>query len=130
MAKGRDKYQARLETLNWFGRKLARRSGSACELCAATGVKLAAWEVAPIPDEPDIDKCIFICDTCRTQLENPKRIDPHHWMCLYTSAWSEIPAVQVVSVRMLRSLTAESWTSDLLDQLYMPDEVQAWLEAG
>ena len=130
MAKGRDKHQARLETLNWFGRNLARRSGSACELCAATGVKLAAWEVAPLPETPEIDLCVFICETCQTQLETPKRIDPHHWMCLYTSAWSETPAVQVVAVRMLNVLSAESWTADLLDQLYIPAETQAWIDSA
>ena len=130
MAKGRDRHQARLETLNWFGRNLARRSGSACELCAATGVKLSTWEVAPIPEEPDIDKCVFICETCQTQLENPKRVDTHHWMCLYTSAWSEVPAVQVVAVRKLHTLTNESWATDLLDQLYIPEEIEEWISAA
>lgn len=128
MAKGYQQNKERLERLTSFGRDLARRSGSKCELCGAAGVKLLIYEVPPVPDEPDFDHCLFVCETCATQIENPKQLDVDHWRCLYETAWSEIPAVQVTAVRQLRQLAKqEPWAGDLLEQLYLSPEVEEWL---
>jgi Uncharacterized Zn-ribbon-containing protein involved in phosphonate metabolism len=43
--------------------------------------------------------------------------------------WSEVPAVQVVSWRMLNRLRNESWAADLLDMLYLTDEWLAFAKA-
>lgn len=127
MAKRLDQHRARLDTLSRFGKDLTRRSGSSCELCAASGVKLGIFEVAPAPNEPDFDACIFICETCHEQIDFPKRRDPDHWRCLNTSVWSEVPAVQVQSVLMLRQLLAHDWARDLEEMLYLPPEIEDWL---
>lgn len=127
MSKGYQKHKERLEALTLFGRDLARRSKSHCELCDTSGVKLVIYEVAPIPDDPDYDHCIFVCETCQAQLDNPKRLNADHWRCLYESIWSEVPAVQVTAVRVARQLNTD-WANDLLDQLYLPPEVSEWLD--
>jgi protein PhnA len=44
--------------------------------------------------------------------------------------WSEIPAIQVVSWRMLNRLKQESWASDNLDMMYLDDERLAWAKAS
>jgi protein PhnA len=43
--------------------------------------------------------------------------------------WSEFPAVQVVSWRMLNRLRAESWAAEQLDLMYLDEERLAWAKA-
>ena len=129
MAKGYDRHQERLAALSSLGRELARRSRATCELCETSGVKLSVFEVPPAPEEPEVTRCIFICDTCKEQIENPKRMEANHWRCLNNAMWSEVPAAQVMAVIMLHRLAkSEDWATDLLDQLYLDEEVQAWVD--
>lgn len=44
--------------------------------------------------------------------------------------WSQVPAVQVMAWRMLTRLSAEGWAHDLLEMLYLEDDVRAWAEAA
>ena len=127
MAKGLQKYQERRSALSMLGKDLARRSRSKCELCEAAGVPLTIYEVAPIPDEPDFEHCLMACDTCREQLENPKRLQPDHWRCLTKAIWSEVPAVQVLALRYLRRLADQyQWAADTLEIAYLTPEVEQW----
>ena len=106
---------------------LRERSDSTCELCNNTE-GLAVFEV---PDSPeDADSSILICDTCKTQIEDSDKIEPNHWRCLNDSMWSTVPAVQVMAWRMLNRLKAEGWPQDLLDMMYMEDDVKTWAKAG
>jgi protein PhnA len=57
-------------------------------------------------------------------------VDSNHWFCLKESAWSEVPAVVVLSWRMLNRMDAQGWAQDLLGQIYMDEETQAWAAAG
>ena len=110
----------RLETLK-------QRSGGKCELCGSEE-NLSALEVAP--SDGSAEKSILVCETCRTQIENPGTIDPNRWHCLNESMWSTVPAVQVAAYRMLKRLApTEGWARDMLDMLYLEPEVQAWAEA-
>lgn len=107
---------------------LQARSESKCELCAATE-NLAVYEVPSSPDNT-ADTSVYICTTCSDQIENPENVDANHWRCLNDSMWSQIPAVQVMAWRMLTRLRAEGWPQDLLDMMYLEDDVKAWAEAG
>lgn len=127
MAQGLDKHRARLDALNLYGKDLARRARSRCEMCGASGTRLQIHEVAPVASEPQFDHCILLCDTCKEQLDNPKRMAPDHWRCLNTAVWSEVPAVQVMAVATLKRLSDQPWASELEEQLYLSPEVEAWL---
>lgn len=129
MSKGHEKHLKRANELTLLGKDLARRSHSKCELCAATGVRLSPYEVPPVPVEPELERTLFICDTCSTQIANPKQMDTHHWHCLSTAVWSALPAAQVVAVRVLMLLKEkEGWAEDLYDQLYLEPDIQAWID--
>lgn len=128
MARGFEQNSARVEALTAFGKTLARRSKSVCELCSAA-TSLHIYEVPPV-DTPDVDKCLLICDTCQTQLDDPEHIDPNHWHGLNETIWSEVPAIQVVSWRLLQHLQSEGWAQDLLDQAYLDDPILAWAQQG
>lgn len=106
---------------------LRQRSGAACELCGATD-SLAAFLVPP-GDEHNAATHSLLCATCRTQLDDPAAQDAHHWRCLSTSMWSEVPAVQVLAWRTLTKLRAEDWARDLLETLYLDEATLEWAQA-
>ena len=107
---------------------LQERSGGTCELCGATEA-LVVYEVPPTSDGT-ADEAVLLCGNCGEQIANPEKVDVHHWRCLTESMWSEVPAVQVMAWRMLTRLSAdESWAQDLLDTLFLEDDVQTWAEA-
>lgn len=104
------------------------RSESKCELCASQE-SLSPIEVAP--SDGSLEQSALVCTTCNTQLAQPDTIDANHWRCLNDSMWSPTPAVQVLAWRQLGQLSAngESWAQDLLDTMYMEDEVKQWAQA-
>jgi len=107
---------------------LQTRSESKCELCAATE-NLAVYSVPSSPNDT-ADESVYICATCSDQIDNPDKVDANHWRCLNDSMWSQVPAVQVMAWRMLSRLRGEGWPQDLLDMMYLEDDVKAWAEAG
>lgn len=120
----------RQNMLSRFAKDLVRRSRSHCELCDKNGVKLDVYELLPLEEEPYVDGCIFICEGCRKQIEKPKNMIPSNWRCLNNSLYSEIPAVQVMSFRMLRRLSGkmEHWADELLEHAYMDPELEEWAD--
>jgi len=107
---------------------LRQRSDSTCALCGNKD-NLNVFEV-PNSFEEGLESSILVCDTCKEQIEDPEKVQPNHWRCLNDSMWSTIPAVQVISWRMLHRLKAEGWPNDLLDMMYMEDDVKNWAKAG
>ena len=106
---------------------LISRSGGKCELCAAQD-GLSVHEIPPDSDG-SADQCLMLCSTCNTQIEDPEKMDANHWRCLNDSMWSQQPPVQVMAWRMLTRLSAEGWPQDLLDMLYLDDEMLSWAKA-
>ena len=107
---------------------LQDRSESKCELCSATD-NLNVYEVPPTSDG-NADQAILICSTCEDQINNPDNINENHWRCLNDSMWSQVPAVQVMAYRMLSRLSSFGWTQDLLDMLYLEDNLLNWAKTG
>ncbi len=127
MAKGFEKDQERKAILNSFGKDLARRAKSKCELCEEQS-SLAIYELPPVTSEPEYENCIFICDTCRENINDLKDRQANHWRCLNATLWSETPAVQVMAIRLLQRLAPEhSWANDMLEHAYPSEEIMAWV---
>ncbi|MFC4634466.1 PhnA domain-containing protein [Dokdonia ponticola] len=102
-------------------RELQKRS-TVCELCSSDE-GLQAYTVIPREEE------ILICTNCMSQLQDPETRDANHWRCLNDSMWSEVDAVKVVAWRMLHTLKKEGWPQDLLDMMYLEEEVLEWAKA-
>lgn len=105
---------------------LADRAQNGCELCAASG-PLSAYHVsssAPRSNE------IAICNHCAQQLASERFDDTEHWRALGNSMWSSVAAVQVMCWRILVRLRNEAWAQDLLDMLYLDDELLTWAKDG
>ena len=107
-------------------KELKTRANEACELCSATS-DLSVYEVAP--SNGSAEQSILICSTCKGQIENPDTMDANHWHCLNDSMWSSEAAVQVMAYRLLKRIAHEGWPQDLLDTLYLEEEVQTWADA-
>lgn len=118
----------RQNTLSRFAKDLVRRSRSHCELCGKNGVKLEVYEIPPLGEEPYVDGCIFICEGCRKQITEPKKMIPAYWRCLNNALYSEVAAVQVMSYRLLKRLasTKEHWAEELLEHAYLDPDVEHW----
>lgn len=108
-------------------RELQKRSASKCELCTSED-HLMMYLVAP-KTERTLDHCIYICKSCEGQIETPSTMDVNHFRCLNDSMWSTIPAVQVMSWRLLHRLKSEGWSQDLLDMMYMEEDTLEWAKA-
>ena len=106
---------------------LHTRSGSICELCG-NNENLSADTVPPNSDGR-IEHAVLICDICEDQINNPDKVDVNHWRCLNDSMWSQVPAVQVMAWRMLTRLSAEGWPQELLDMMYLSDDILVWAKA-
>ncbi|MFD2562565.1 PhnA domain-containing protein [Aquimarina rubra] len=108
-------------------KELQDRSGSICELCSAN----EGLSVYDIPESPNVglDSSLLLCATCKRQIEDVSTMDPNHWRCLNDSMWSQIPGVQVMAWRMLTRLRSEGWPQDLLDMLYLEDDILGWAKA-
>ncbi len=94
----------------------------ACALCESPDDVVAH----AVPSRGD---AVLLCGTCRPQVEGGE-LNGTHWYCLQGSAWSDVPAVQVLAWRLLDRLRGEPWAADLLDQLYLADDVLAWAREG
>lgn len=132
MATGREEHDARNAVLQRFGKDLARRAKSKCELCEVPGKRLSIFEVPPVPRDPDSGRCLLLCEDCRVPVEDSRRFRPgESWRFLCAQAWSELPMVQVVAVRLLRRMAGrEAWAREALDELYLDDEVEALVTEG
>ncbi|CAH0529578.1 PhnA domain-containing protein [Vibrio hippocampi] len=107
---------------------LLERCESKCELCSSQ-TTLSPFVVTP-HTQVTVDHAIMLCDTCKTQIENPESMDVNHWRCLNESMWSQVAPVQVMAWRQLKRLSAEGWAQDLLDMMYLEEDVAKWAELG
>lgn len=125
MAKGYDQHIERKNKVNSFGRELTRRAKSKCELCEATGVSLSVFEVPPVKEEPEVERCIFICDECKNKLERVKKAKENDFRFLTNSIWSEVDMVRALSIKLLTEMTTKySWAELVLDDLYIDESTE------
>ncbi len=109
-------------------KELQQRSDNKCELCGNED-NLGVFEVSHSPSN-GVESAIYICNVCKEQIEDSDKTEPNHWRCLNDSMWSPVPAVQVMAWRMLNRLKSEGWPQDLLDMMYLEDDVKEWANAG
>lgn len=107
---------------------LTERSEGKCELCAATN-DLAGYTVPPKNTDNPEDQ-IVVCPTCLSQIKEEEPLDANHFRSLNESMWSQEPAVQVMSYRLLKRLSSESWAQDAIGMMYLDDATMEWAQKG
>ncbi|RYJ44805.1 PhnA domain-containing protein [Flavobacterium beibuense] len=104
---------------------IKQRSGNKCELSGEAD-NLKIYEVPSI-SRNGADAAILINEKFINQIEKKEELDSKLWEnILLTSMWSEVPAVQVVSWRMLNRFRNESWAADALDMIYLEEDNLEW----
>jgi protein PhnA len=111
-----------------YERALQKRSNNTCELCNS-GDANTIYTV-PHSSSNKLEHHLWICPTCYTQMADIEKADENHWRCLKDSIWNEVPAVKVVSWRMLHKLKNLDWTQDLIDIAYLDEDEMAWAKAS
>ncbi len=107
---------------------LLKRSESKCELCNSEQ-NLSVYNVPPATND-DPDQSVLVCDSCLQQINDASTMNANHWRCLNDAMWKPVPAVQVMSWRLLKQLSQnEAWAQELLDMLYLDEETLSWAEA-
>ncbi|MEZ4459169.1 MAG: PhnA domain-containing protein [bacterium] len=103
---------------------LRERANDRCELCSATeGLMVEA--VSPFSDDTP-EHNVLVCPACAAAMKGEPNANPFG---LQDSAWSEFPAVQVVSWRLLHNVS-EPWAVELIEQIYFDDATREWAEQG
>ena len=129
MARGFDEARERENKLSMFGKQLVRRSKSICELCGESGVKLHIYEVGKKEVEPDFDRCIHICDSCKNTIERLNKADENDLRFLNNAIWSEVPIVKATAIDIINKLNGKySWIDDLMDMIYIDEELEEILK--
>lgn len=131
MGKGYEANQERLAALRGLGKDLARRAKSKCELTGVAGAVLRPYEVPPVGTEPELERTILVSEACLEVLANPASLQGRSWQILAETVWSELPAVQVVALRMLQRLAKkEDWAREVVEELFLDEEVETWAKAA
>lgn len=105
--------------------ELRARSGGKCELSNKEG-NLKVYHVPPA-DLPDNE--VLIDSQLLDQIEGREELISEHWQFLTDSMWSEVPAIQILSWRLLNRLRNEAWAAEALEILYLDDELLEWAKA-
>ncbi len=107
---------------------LQTRSNNACELCSETDNNLNEYAVPPKKNDAIANE-VVLCNKCFSQIEQANYADVNHWRCLTGSIWSEVPAVQALSYKILSKLKTEDWASEALESVALDEAVINWANA-
>ncbi|WP_207534771.1 PhnA domain-containing protein [Desertivirga arenae] len=105
--------------------QLQERSNQSCELCGNQGEPLHAYTVPPKQDDISENQ-VVICEECFTQISVNNYDNYNHWRCLEGSIWSEVPAVQVLSYKILNKLSAQDWARDTIEGVNLDENLVEW----
>jgi protein PhnA len=94
-------------------KEIFARANNKCELCESDN-NLSIYEVFKSDNN---DGYVVLCETCRNQVES-ENYDENHFNCLNNAMWSEVPAVKILSYKILSALGR----NDLTDMMYLTDE--------
>jgi protein PhnA len=107
---------------------LQTRCNNACELCSEQDENIQAYAVPP-KNNDSIDNEVALCTNCITPIQSSNYKDTNYWRCLTGSIWSEVPAVQALSYKILNKLKAEEWASEALESVVLDEAILNWANA-
>lgn len=111
VAKGKEKHRARLDAIQAFGKDLARRARSKCELCESSD-DLRIFDANP-DDEPSLESLLLACTRCRALFEG-RVDDPKALRFLETAIWSDVPPVAKTAREVIKRVDSD-WARNALE---------------
>lgn len=70
----------------------------------------------------------MLCSKCIDQISSTE-LDFNHFRVLADTMWNENPGIKVLAYRLLKRLSSEQWAQDLLDMIYLEDDVKEWADS-
>ena len=113
MAKGRERIEARRQSIALLGKSLARRASRRCELCDATE-SLHPYDLAP-KEEPSLETLLLLCPRCQRLVDGENQ-DPRTLRFLEGTIWSEVEPISSASKTVLRTIDSE-WARETLEMV-------------
>jgi protein PhnA len=105
-----------------INQKLQERNQGLCELCNAN---LATEEYTVTPrNDSSIDNQVPLCNSCLIALDQTDAV--FHKPFLEESMWSQEPAVQALSYRILQKYKEEKWAVNLLNSVDFDEDIIQW----
>jgi protein PhnA len=101
---------------------LVERSGGICELCGSDSCSHSFF--VSHGKVVGIDAEVAVCATCHGHIEGNS--GDEHWQCLAGSIWSTVPAVQVMSYRLLHQRESLPWAQEILQSVELEESVMGW----
>jgi len=108
---------------------LQDRAQGQCEMCTSSDQALNTFGIKPEKDSDTSDH-VLLCAQCLDDIESDSISNKSHWRCLNESIWSEIDGIKVLAYRQLKKLHETDWANDLLEMMYLEDDLLSWAEAG
>jgi len=108
--------------------QLKSRCNNTCELCSSETENLVAYTVPPKSDD-SINNLVALCNNCYNQIVASDYSNSNHWRCLTGSIWSEVPAVQTLSYKILSKLKNQDWALETLESVFLEDTLIEWANA-
>lgn len=103
---------------------ILQRSEGRCELCTS----LNQTSVYELEDGEVELRRLMLCSLCQNGIDSEVPLAGGHWFCLESSIWSEHPAVQVMSYRLLERHSNTLWAKGILEQVYLDEDVLSWAQ--
>lgn len=107
---------------------LEERSNSECELCNSKEIELHAYAIPP-KDDSDTDNQIVVCTTCLDKIKVTDYSDHNYWRFATGTIWSEVPAVQTMSYKILTKLKETDWAGETLESVFLEENIIEWANA-
>ncbi len=97
-------------------------------MCGAPGPDLHAYAVPP-KKEDSWHNQVVLCNQCFQQIEKADYSNPDYWRFLTGSIWSEVPAVQALSYKLLGKLQQTDWAMETKESVFLDETVIEWANA-
>ncbi len=109
-------------------KNLAERSNNECELCNKHDTETVGYAIPP-KDDSSPDHQIVVCTTCLDKITSNDFADAEYWRFVTGTIWSEVPAVQTMSYKILTKLEATDWAGETLESVFLEDNIIEWAKA-
>lgn len=107
---------------------LEDRSNNECELCNSTETELLAYAIPP-KDDSSTENQVVTCVTCLDKIKSNDFSDADYWRFATGTIWSEVPAVQAMSYKILTKLKETDWAGETLESVFLEDKIIEWANA-
>ena len=107
---------------------LEDRCNNECELCNENITELQAYAIPPKNDDSP-DHQIVVCSTCLDKIAANDFSDADYWRFTTGTIWSEVPAVQAMSYKILTKLKETDWAGETLESVFLEDNIIEWANA-